>query len=352
MAAALPILAGENGLSRYLDEIRRFPMLEPQEEYVLAKSWREHSDTAAAHRLVTSHLRLVAKIAMGYRGYGLPIGEVISEGNIGLMQAVKRFEPEKGFRLATYAMWWIRASIQEYILRSWSLVKMGTTANQKKLFFNLRKAKSAISAFEEGDLKPENAAAIATKLGVSQQEVQEMNRRLSGDASLNAPLREEGDGEWQDWLVDEIAEPGKHSGRSRGIENRRAALAPGARRAERPRAPHFRGPPPLRGPDDAGGPFHRIRHFARTRAADRGPRLREGPAGRTRRRRAGRSPAAPAQPGRAGARAGLKPKAKPPFRAAQTADKPRQDLAGFCFERLRVFSFLRLIARWFPQAGA
>jgi len=202
MAAALPILAGENGLSRYLDEIRRFPMLEPQEEYMLAKSWREHSDSAAAHRLVTSHLRLVAKIAMGYRGYGLPIGEVISEGNVGLMQAVKRFEPEKGFRLATYAMWWIRASIQEYILRSWSLVKMGTTANQKKLFFNLRKAKSQISALEDGDLRPDHVATIATKLGVSHQEVIEMNRRLGGDASLNAPLREEGEGEWQDWLVD------------------------------------------------------------------------------------------------------------------------------------------------------
>ena len=225
MAAALPILAGENGLTRYLEEIRRFPMLEPDEEYVLAKRWREHSDSAAAHRLVTSHLRLVAKIAMGYRGYGLPIGEVISEGNIGLMQAVKRFEPEKGFRLATYAMWWIRASIQEYILRSWSLVKMGTTANQKKLFFNLRKAKSQISAFEEGDLRPENAAAIATKLGVTQQEVVEMNRRLSGDASLNAPLREEGEGEWQDWLVDDASDQESMLAESEESENRRAALA-------------------------------------------------------------------------------------------------------------------------------
>ncbi|WP_298355422.1 RNA polymerase sigma factor RpoH [Rhodoblastus sp.] len=225
MAAALPILAGENGLTRYLDEIRRFPMLQPDEEYILAKRWREHSDPDAAHRLVTSHLRLVAKIAMGYRGYGLPIGEVISEGNIGLMQAVKRFEPDKGFRLATYAMWWIRASIQEYILRSWSLVKLGTTANQKKLFFNLRKAKSQISAFEEGDLKPENAAAIATKLGVSQQEVVEMNRRLSGDASLNAPLREEGDGEWQDWLVDESSDQESILAESEETENRRAALA-------------------------------------------------------------------------------------------------------------------------------
>jgi RNA polymerase sigma-32 factor len=170
---------------------------------MLAKSWREHGDRDAAHRLVTSHLRLVAKIAMGYRGYGLPIGEVISEGNVGLMQAVKRFEPDKGFKLATYAMWWIRASIQEYILRSWSLVKMGTTASQKKLFFNLRKAKSKISAFEEGDLKPEQVALIATRLGVPEQDVVDMNRRLGGDASLNAPLREEGEGEWQDWLVDE-----------------------------------------------------------------------------------------------------------------------------------------------------
>ena len=203
MAAALPMIAGESGLSRYLAEIKRFPMLEPQEEYMLAKSWREHGDRDAAQKLVTSHLRLVAKIAMGYRGYGLPIGEVISEGNVGLMQAVKRFEPEKGFKLATYAMWWIRASIQEYILRSWSLVKMGTTASQKKLFFNLRKAKSKISAFEEGDLKPEQVAQIATRLGVPEQDVVDMNRRLSGDASLNAPLREEGEGEWQDWLVDE-----------------------------------------------------------------------------------------------------------------------------------------------------
>ncbi len=205
MAAALPMISGESGLARYLNEIRRFPMLEPQEEYMLAKRWSEHEDPAAAHRLVTSHLRLVAKIAMGYRGYGLPVGEVISEGNVGLMQAVKRFEPDKGFRLATYAMWWIRASIQEYILRSWSLVKMGTTASQKKLFFNLRKAKSQISALEEGDLRPDQVALIATKLGVPAQDVVDMNRRMSGDASLNAPLREEGEGEWQDWLIDESA---------------------------------------------------------------------------------------------------------------------------------------------------
>src|SRR5271169_4009550 len=201
--ATLPILNGESGLSRYLAEIRKFPMLEPQQEYMFAKRWREHDDRDAAHHLVTSHLRLVAKIAMGYRGYGLPIGEVISEGNVGLMQAVKRFEPERGFRLATYAMWWIKASIQEYILRSWSLVKMGTTANQKKLFFNLRRAKSRISALDEGDLRPDQVKQIATKLGVTEQDVVDMNRRLGGDASLNAPLREQGEGEWQDWLVDE-----------------------------------------------------------------------------------------------------------------------------------------------------
>jgi RNA polymerase sigma-32 factor len=203
MAAALPVLANEHGLSRYLDEIRRFPMLEPTQETSLAKSWRDKGDREAAHQLVTSHLRLVAKIAMGYRGYGLPIGEVVSEGNVGLMQAVKRFDPDKGFRLATYAMWWIKAAIQEYILRSWSLVKMGTTANQKKLFFNLRKAKGRISALDEGDLKPDQVRQIATRLGVTEQDVVDMNRRLGGDASLNSPLREEGDGEWQDWLVDD-----------------------------------------------------------------------------------------------------------------------------------------------------
>jgi RNA polymerase sigma-32 factor len=203
MAASLPIISGESGLARYLQEIKRFPMLEPQEEYMLAKRWREHGDREAAHKLVTSHLRLVAKIAMGYRGYGLPIGEVISEGNVGLMQAVKRFEPDKGFKLATYAMWWIRASIQEYILRSWSLVKMGTTASQKKLFFNLRKAKSRISALDEGDLRDDQVETISKRLGVAKQDVIDMNRRLGGDASLNAPLREEGEGEWQDWLVDD-----------------------------------------------------------------------------------------------------------------------------------------------------
>src|ERR1700709_720078 len=193
-------IAPEGNLSRYLQEIRKFPMLTSEEELSLSKSWRDGGDREAAHKLVTSHLRLVAKIAMGYRGYGLPIGEVVSEGNVGLMQAVKRFEPEKGFRLATYAMWWIRASIQEYILRSWSLVKMGTTANQKKLFFNLRKAKSQISALDEGDLRPDQVATIATKLGVPEQDVVDMNRRLGGAASLNAPIRDDGEaGEWQDW---------------------------------------------------------------------------------------------------------------------------------------------------------
>src|SRR5664280_2826210 len=204
--ATLPILNGEPGLTHYLAEIRKFPMLEPQQEYMFAKRWREHDDREAAHKLVTSHLRLVAKIAMGYRGYGLPIGEVISEGNVGLMQAVRRFEPDKGFKLATYAMWWIRASIQEYILRSWSLVKMGTTAAQKKLFFNLRKAKSEIAAFQEGDMRPEQVSHIATRLGVLNDEVISMNRRLSGpDASLNAPLRSDGESEWQDWLADDNA---------------------------------------------------------------------------------------------------------------------------------------------------
>ena len=223
--AALPIVTAEGGLSRYLEEIRRFPMLEPQDEYMLAKSWREHGDRDAAHKLVTSHLRLVAKIAMGYRGYGLPISEIVSEGNVGLMQAVKRFEPEKGFRLATYAMWWIKAAIQEYILRSWSLVKMGTTANQKKLFFNLRKAKSKISALQEGDLRPDQVKSIAKRLGVTEKDVVDMNRRLGGDASLNAPVREDGDsGEWQDWLADESAGQEEILAASEELDNRRKAL--------------------------------------------------------------------------------------------------------------------------------
>jgi RNA polymerase sigma-32 factor len=195
-----------SGLTSYLWQIQRFPMLEPHEEYMLAKRWREHGDHEAAHKLVTSHLRLVGKIARGYSGYGLPISDVISEGNVGLMQAVRRFKPEKGFRFATYAVWWIRAAIQEYILRSWSLVKMGTTGNQKKLFFNLRKAKSKISALDEGDLRPDQVQLIAKRLGVTEQDVVDMNRRLGGDASLNAPIREDSDsGEWQDWLVDQSA---------------------------------------------------------------------------------------------------------------------------------------------------
>ena len=221
---ALPMVSAESGLSRYLAEIRKFPMLAPEQEFMLAKRWREHGDRAAAQELITSHLRLVAKIAMGYRGYGLPIGEVISEGNVGLMQAVKKFEPDKGFKLATYAMWWIRASIQEYVLRSWSLVKMGTTASQKKLFFNLRKAKSQISALEDGDLRPDQVKVIATRLGVPEKDVVDMNRRLSGDASLNAPLREEGEGEWQDWLKDDSASQETILVQQEEADNRHSAL--------------------------------------------------------------------------------------------------------------------------------
>src|SRR5216683_1330228 len=217
-------LTAESGLTRYLEEIRRFPMLERREEYMLAKRWRGHGDREAANKLV-SHLRLVAKIAMGYRGYGLPISEVISEGNVGLMQALKRFEPEKGFRLSTYAMWWIKSSIQEYILRSWSLVKMGTTANQKKLFFNLRKAKSKISALDEGDLHPDQVKLIAKRLGVTDQDVIDMNRRLGGDASLNAPIRDDGEaGEWQDWLVDESPDQETTLAASEEFDNRRKTL--------------------------------------------------------------------------------------------------------------------------------
>jgi RNA polymerase sigma-32 factor len=224
-AAALPVLSDESGLSRYLVKIRRFPLLEQQEEFMLAKSWREQGDREAAHRLVTSHLRLVAKIAMGYRGYGLPIAEVVSEGNVGLMQAVKRFEPDRGFRLATYAMWWIKAAIQEYILRSWSLVKIGTTANQKKLFFNLRKAKSRIAAFEDGDLRADQVALIAQRLSVSERDVIDMNRRLGGDVSLNTPIREEDDsGEWQDWLVDDAPSQERVLAEAEELDHRRQAL--------------------------------------------------------------------------------------------------------------------------------
>jgi len=255
---ALSVMSPDGGLSRYLTEIRKFPMLAKDEEFMLAKRWREHEDPAAAHRLVTSHLRLVAKIAMGYRGYGLPIGEVISEGNVGLMQAVKKFEPDKGFRLATYAMWWIRASIQEYILRSWSLVKMGTTAAQKKLFFNLRKAKSEISALEEGDMRPEQVSAIATKLGVLDSEVISMNRRLSGpDASLNAPLRSDSENEWQDWLEDkeQVSQETRLAEDEEKSHPDRAALA--------------------RRPDDAGDPGDGIRRQPRAGAPDRSAGVRK-----------------------------------------------------------------------------
>jgi RNA polymerase sigma-32 factor len=224
---SLPALAsGSAGLARYLDEIRKFPMLEPHEEYMLAKAWQEHEDSAAAQKLITSHLRLVARIAMGYRGYGLPIGEVIQEGNVGLMQAVKRFEPDRGFRLATYAMWWIRASIQEYILRSWSLVKMGTTAAQKKLFFNLRRAKSQLKALDDGDLHPDHVKTIATKLGVPEDDVISMNRRLGGDASLNTPIRADSEsGEWQDWLVDDTPDQEERLVESEELSQRKSFLA-------------------------------------------------------------------------------------------------------------------------------
>jgi RNA polymerase sigma-32 factor len=221
---ALPVLSGEGGLSRYITEVRRFPVLKPEEEFMLAKRYQEHEDPRAAHRLVTSHLRLVVKVAMSYRGYGLPMGDVVSEGNIGLMQAVKRFDPDKGFRLATYAIWWIKASIQEYILRSWSLVKMGTTANQKKLFFNLRKAKSKLSALGEGDLRPDQVKLIASRLGVEEHEVVEMNRRLGGDSSLNVSMKEDSTSEWQDMLVDESDNQEMLVARSEENENRHLAL--------------------------------------------------------------------------------------------------------------------------------
>jgi RNA polymerase sigma-32 factor len=224
--AALPTLTAEPGLTHYLEEIRRFPMLERQEEYMLAKRWREHGDRGAAHKLVTSHLRLVTKIARDYRGYGLPISEAVSEGNVGLMNAVERFEPEKGFRLATYAMWWIKAAIQEYILRSWSLVKMGTTANQKKLFFNLRKAQSKISILDDGDMRLDQVKIIARRIGVTETDVIHMNRRLSGDAPLNAAIREDGDsGEWQDWLVDDSPDQETTLAASEEFDNRRKTLS-------------------------------------------------------------------------------------------------------------------------------
>src|SRR5208282_5638488 len=223
---SVPSISSEGNLTRYLQEIRKFPMLEPEQEYMLAKRWKEHEDPQAAHKLVTSHLRLVAKIAMGYRGYGLPLSELISEGNVGMMQAVKRFDPDRGFRLATYAMWWIRAAIQEYILHSWSLVKMGTTAAQKKLFFNLRRLKGQMQAIEDGDLKPEQVSKIATMLAVPEQDVISMNRRLAApDHSLNAPVRADSEGEWQDWLVDESESQETSIGDHEELTGRRALLA-------------------------------------------------------------------------------------------------------------------------------
>src|SRR3984893_9583688 len=264
LATAYQKVTAECGVTRYLEEIRRVPMLEPQDEFMLAKRWREHGDRDAAHKLVNSHLRLVAKIAVGYRGYGLPISEVISEGNVGLIQGVKRFEPEKGFRLATYAMWWIKAAIQEYILRSWSLVKMGTTANQKKLFFNLRKAKSKISVLDGGDLRPDQVKLIAKRLGVTEQDVVDMNRRLGGDVSLNAPIRDDGDsGEWQDWLGDEGLPPevGRGGGGDGGPppppQAGGEALAP----PERARAPPLRGARARGGAGNAGGAGGRVRRL-------------------------------------------------------------------------------------------
>ena len=243
----LPALSSDAGLSRYLSEIRKFPLLTPEDEYMFAKRLKEHGDPEAARRLVTSHLRLVAKIAMGYRGYGLPVSEIVSEGNVGLMQAVKRFDPDKGFRLATYAMWWIRAAIQEYVLRSWSMVKMGTTAAQKKLFFNLRKAKSNIGAIEEGDLTPEHTVKLADQLGVTEREVTEMNRRLSGpDSSLNAPLRSESESEWQDWLADDTMDQETRLAEREERGDRHDASDQRHGHADRTRARHHPGTAPAR----------------------------------------------------------------------------------------------------------
>src|SRR5258705_1297084 len=240
--AAMPIPTGEPGLTHYLEEIRRFSMLEPHEEYMLAKRWREHGDHEAAHKLANSHLRLVARIARGHRGYGLPISEVISEGNVGLMQAIKRFEPDKGFRFATYATWWIKAAIQEYILRSWSLVKMGTTANQKKVFFNLRKAQSKISILDDGDMRLDQVKIIARRIGVTETDVIDMNRRLGGDASLNAAIRENGNsGEWQDWLMDESPDQETTLAPSEEVNNRRKTPSHALNRLHQPEPRRFQG---------------------------------------------------------------------------------------------------------------
>ena len=283
MATKLPTIAqGSMGLARYMQEIRKYPMLEPGEEFMLAKRWQEHTDQDAAEKLVTSHLRLVARIAMGYRGYGLPIGEVISEGNVGLMQAVKRFDPDKGFRLATYAMWWIRASIQEYILRSWSLVKMGTTAAQKKLFFNLRRAKSQLQALDEGDLRPDQVKKIAHQASACREDdVVSMNRRLGGDASLNAPVRADSEaGEWQDWLVDDAPTPGGRARRDAGTRSAqegtfrtRCLRSTTASGASSRRAGWRTDPATL---EDLSSEFGVV---ARAHPPDRGARLREGAKG-------------------------------------------------------------------------
>ena len=280
MVSAVINVAPEGNLSRYLQEIRKFPMLTPEEELALSKRWRDHEDMEAAHKLVTSHLRLVAKIAMGYRGYGLPLGELISEGNVGMMQAVKRFDPDRGFRLATYAMWWIRAAIQEYILHSWSLVKMGTTAAQKKLFFNLRRLKGQMQAIDDGDLQPEQVAKIARVLDVPEQDVVNMNRRLSApDHSLNAPVRADSEGEWQDWLVDELGKPGNRDRRARGTVRAQGAALGGLDHAQRARTPHPHRASPEGQSDHAGGTVAAVQHLPRAGAADRGARVREAAEG-------------------------------------------------------------------------
>ena len=279
-AAAWPVLTAESGLTHYLEEIRRFPMLDRQEEYMLAKRWREDGDRDAAHQLVTSHLRLVAKIARGYRGYGLPIADMISEGHVGLMQAVERFEPEKGFRFATYAVWWIKAAIQEYILRSWSLVKMGTSANQKKLFFNLRKAKSKIFALDDGDMRPDQVKLIAKRLGVTERAVIDMNRRLGGDASLNAPIRDDGDsGEWYDWLVDESPDQETTLAASDEFDNRRKALSDALGVLNKRDRRIFEGRRLAEDPITLAELADEFGVSARARAPDRGARLREGAEG-------------------------------------------------------------------------
>ena len=280
MASAVINVAPEGNLSRYLQEIRKFPMLSPEEELALSNRWRDHEDMEAAHKLVTSHLRLVAKIAMGYRGYGLPVGELISEGNVGMMQAVKRFDPDRGFRLATYAMWWIRAAIQEYILHSWSLVKMGTTAAQKKLFFNLRRLKGQMQAIDDGDLQPEQVAKIARMLDVPEQDVVSMNRRLAApDHSLNAPVRQDSEGEWQDWLVDETESQETVYRRPRGADRAQGAAVERAEDAERARAAHPDRAAAEGQSDHARGAVAAIRHLARAGAADRGARIREAAEG-------------------------------------------------------------------------